>query len=279
MNNLRSFPLCVLSSIVLCSAASLAQQAAPAVRILTPIDESQLVTLKGNTSPHANAKNDRGSVSPGLILPDLTLVLSRSPEQEAAFEAFISGQYDSSSPNYHQWLTPAEIGAQYGPAPADIATITNWLTSRGFAIKSIAPDRMTIRFSGAAAQVESAFHTEVHNLSVNGAPHYANMSDPQIPTALAPVVVGVKQLHNFLPRPLHRLNGKVQFNREAGQWQRVTNSSTTSTPSGSSNAPAISSGSSTPPRSCACWRWSRGCSRTSARSPSRRRPAGRWARR
>ena len=117
MINSRALPVCVLASIVLCSAASLAQQAAPAVRILTPIDESQLVTLKGNTSPHANAKNDRGSVSPGLILPDLTLVLSRSPEQEAAFEAFISGQYDSSSPNYHQWLTPAEIGEQYGPAP------------------------------------------------------------------------------------------------------------------------------------------------------------------
>jgi hypothetical protein len=242
MINSRALPLCVLASIVLCSAASLAQQAAPAVRILTPIDESQLVTLKGNTSPRANAKNDRGSVSPGLILPDLTLVLSRSPEQEAAFEAFISGQYDSSSPDYHQWLTPAEIGEQFGPAQADIATVTGWLTSRGFAIKSIAPDRMTIRFSGAAAQVESAFHTEIHNLSVNGAPHYANMSDQQIPAALAPVVVGVKQLHNFLPRPLHRLNGKVQFNREAGQWQRVTNSTTTNTPSGSSNAPAISSG-------------------------------------
>ena len=154
MINSRALPLCVLASIVLCSAASLAQQAAPAVRILTPIDESQLVTLKGNTSPRANAKNDRGSVSPGLILPDLTLVLSRSPEQEAAFEAFISGQYDSSSPDYHQWLTPAEIGEQFGPAQADIAPVTGWLTSRGFAIKSIAPDRMTIRFSGAAAQVD-----------------------------------------------------------------------------------------------------------------------------
>ncbi|MGA3334419.1 MAG: protease pro-enzyme activation domain-containing protein [Terracidiphilus sp.] len=242
MINSRALPVCVLASIVLCSAASLAQQAAPAVRILTPIDESQLVTLKGNTSPHANAKNDRGSVSPGLILPDLTLVLNRSPEQEAAFETFISGQYDSSSPDYHQWLTPAEIGEQFGPAQADIATVTSWLTSHGFTVKQVTPDRMAIRFSGTAAQVESAFHTEIHNLSVNGAPHYANMSDPQIPAALAPVVVGVKQLHNFLPRPLHRLNGKVQFNREAGQWQRVTNSTTTNTQLGSSNAPAISSG-------------------------------------
>ncbi len=70
----------------------------------------------------------------------------------------------------------------------------------GSRVKQVTPDGMTIRFSGTAATVQSAFHTEIHNLSVNGEPHYANMSDPQIPAALAPVVVGVKALHNFLPQ-------------------------------------------------------------------------------
>ena len=168
MNNLRSLPLCVLASAILCSAVALAQQAAPAVRIVSPIDESNLATLKGNTSPHANAKNDGGPVSPEFALPDLTLVLSRSPEQQAAFDAFVATQYDSGSPNYHQWLTPAQIGARFGPAKADIATVTGWLASHGFTVKQITPDGMTIRFSGTAATVQSAFHTEIHNLSVNG---------------------------------------------------------------------------------------------------------------
>ena len=215
MNNLRSLPLFVLASAFLCTAAAMAQQAAPAVRIVDKIDESNLVTLKGNTHPAANAKNDRGAVSPAFALPDLTLVLSRSPEQQAAFDAFVASQYDSSSPNYHQWLMPAQIGAQFGPAPADIATITGWLSSHGFTVKQVAPDGMTIRFSGTAAQVESAFHTEIHNLSVNGVLHYANMSDPQIPAALAPVVLGVKALHNFLPQPQHKLGSLVQFNQQS----------------------------------------------------------------
>ena len=60
---------------------------------------------------------------------------------------------------------------------------------------------MSIRFSGTAAQVQSAFHTEIHNLIVKGVAHIGNMSDPQIPAALSPVVVGVKALHNFFPRP------------------------------------------------------------------------------
>ena len=51
MNNLRSLPLCVLASAFLCSVAALAQQAAPAARIVSPIDESNLITLRGNTNP------------------------------------------------------------------------------------------------------------------------------------------------------------------------------------------------------------------------------------
>ena len=242
----RSLPLCVLASVFLCSAASMAQNAAPAVRIVNPIDESQLVTLSGNTHPAANAKNDRGPVSPGFVLPDLTLVLSRSPEQEAAFETFIGGQYDPGSPNYHHWLTPSQIGEQFGPAPADIATITNWLTSHGFTVKQVTPDRMTIRFGGTAAQVESTFHTEIHNLSVNGVPHYANMSDPQIPEALSSVVVGIKALHNFLPRPQHHLGSKVQFNNEAGRWQRIVNTAASASASAASGPSLTTPGASKP---------------------------------
>ncbi len=240
MNNLRSFPLCVLASAFLCSVVALAQQAAPAARIVSPLDESNLITLKGNTNPHANAMNDRGAVSPEFALPDLTLVLSRSPEQQAAFDAFVASQYESGSPNFHQWLTPGQIGAQFGPAPADIATITGWLTTHGFTVKQVAPDRMTIRFSGTAAEVESAFHTQIHNLLVNGVPHYANMSDPQIPAALAPVVLGVKRLHSFLPRPEHKLGSVVKFNKAAGKWQRIVNSAPAgSNPTGASSKPAF----------------------------------------
>ncbi|MGD0740559.1 MAG: protease pro-enzyme activation domain-containing protein [Terracidiphilus sp.] len=226
MIKLRSLPLyvslCVLSSAILFPALSQGQGVAPAVRIISPIDESQLVRLSGNTNPRANAKNDLGPVSADFALPDLTLILSRSAEQQAAFDAFVAGQYNQNSPNYHQWLTPEQIGAQYGPAQADIATITGWLTGHGFTVKRVTPDCMTIHFSGTAAQVQSAFHTQIHSLSVNGVGHYANMTDPQIPAALAPVIVGVKALHNFLPQPQHKLGSLVQFDQQTGKWKKVT---------------------------------------------------------
>ncbi|MGO9231783.1 MAG: protease pro-enzyme activation domain-containing protein [Bryobacteraceae bacterium] len=203
----------------------MAQQFAPAVRIVNPIDENHLVTLKGNTHPAANAGNDRGPVSPDLPMTDLILVLSRSPEQQAAFDKFVASQYEPGSPDFHHWLEPEEVGANFGPSESDIATISKWLTGHGFSIDEVSKDRMTIRFSGTAGQVESTFHTEIHNLEVKGAAHIGNMSDPQIPSALTPVVVGVKALHNFFPKPMHKLGSKVQFNSKTGRWERVASTS------------------------------------------------------
>jgi subtilase family serine protease len=221
MANLRTLSLRVLTSALLFTTALTAQQFASKVRIVDRIDESNLVALKGNTHPLANAKNDLGRVSPNLPMTDLILVLSRDPEQQAAFDQFVASEYDSTSPNFHHWLTPDQIGANFGPSQTDIATVSNWLTGHGFSIAEVTKDRLSIRFSGTAAQVESAFHTEIHNLNAKGVPHIGNMSDPQIPAALAPVVVGVKALHNFFPKPLHHMGSTVSLNRSTGTWQRA----------------------------------------------------------
>jgi hypothetical protein len=227
MRSVKAFPHYVLAGALLCSTALLcspalkAQSFAPSIRIVDRIDESNLVTLKGNTHPAATAKNDRGRVSPSLPMTDLILVLSRSTEQQAAFEKFVASQYDSSSTNFHQWLTPEQIGQNFGPSETDIATISNWLIQHGFSVDEVTKDRMSIRFSGTAAQVESAFHTEIHNLEVKGVAHIGNMSDPQIPAALAPAVVGIKALHNFFPRPLHRMGSAVQRDSKTGKWMRA----------------------------------------------------------
>ncbi|MGD0479008.1 MAG: protease pro-enzyme activation domain-containing protein [Terracidiphilus sp.] len=237
MIKLRSLPLYMLASVLLFPAFSQGQGVAPAVRIVSRIDESQLVTLRGNTHPFANAKHDQGKVADSLPMTDLILVLSRDPAQQAAFDAYVTSEYDQNSPNYHQWLTPDQIGADFGPSQTDILTITNWLTGRGFEVSQVTRDRMSVRFSGSAAQVESTFHTEIHNLVVNGVAHIGNMSDPQIPTSLSTVVIGVKSLHNFFPKPAHHMGQTVQRDASSGKWARPA-MSTTSNPPRSTARPA-----------------------------------------
>ena len=116
MANLPKLPLRLVVTALLCSTALTAQRFAPTVRIVERVDDASLATLKGNTLPVANARNDRGLVSPSLPMTDLILVLGRDPAQQAAFEKFVASQYDANSPNYHQWLTPDQVGANFGPS-------------------------------------------------------------------------------------------------------------------------------------------------------------------
>ena len=172
--------------------------------ITAAIDESRLVTLAGDTRPEANAANDRGPVADNLPMEHMMLQLRRAPEQEQALEKYLDELADPKSPNYHHWLTAQEFGQRYGLADQDLAKITNWLKSHYFTVNRVYPNGMTIDFSGTAGMVREAFHTEIHNLEVKGAAHIANMSDPRIPAALAPAVVGVVSLNDFRPRPMNK---------------------------------------------------------------------------
>jgi hypothetical protein len=182
---------------VLCCGRAAAQAPSTAQRITQAIDEKNLVVLKGNMHPLAAAKYDQGAAADAFPLHRILLLLQRGPDQQEALAQFMERQQDRSSPNFHAWLTPTQFGQQFGPSDADIQTVTNWLQSHGFQITNLTSGRTLIEFSGTAGQVSSAFHTEMHNYLVNGEMHTANASDPQIPAALAPVVVGPVALNNF----------------------------------------------------------------------------------
>ena len=164
------------------------------------VDDAKLTTLVGGTHPAAIAKSDRGRVSDQLQMEHIFLQLKRSPVQEKELEQFIDSLHDRNSPNYHKWITSDEFGRRFGIAQADIDAVSNWLLNHGFTVNHMYPN-MVIDFSGTAGQINSAFHTEIHNLQVNGETHIANMSNPQIPAALAPAVMGMLSLHDFRPTP------------------------------------------------------------------------------
>lgn len=195
----------VILGIVLAFASLLPAQTAAPLLVTQPVDDAVRTRLPGNVHPLARPEFDRGEAPADLPLKRMLLVLKRSPEQESALRSLIDRQQDKNSPSYHQWLTPEEFGARFGSSDYDIAAVTNWLKVSGFEVTSVSKGRTVMEFSGTAAQVRRAFHTAIHNFVVNGEAHWANSSDPQIPTALTPLVAGVYTLHNFLKKPLHFL--------------------------------------------------------------------------
>src|SRR5258706_15299608 len=192
-----------------------AQNISVAPRIMQAVDPLQMVVLRGNTHPLARSEYDRGAVSDAMPMGRVLLLLQRSPDHEQALQQLLDQQQSKSSPNYHAWLTPEQFGRQFGVADADIQVITHWLASQGFSQINVGPGRMVIEFSGTAGQVRSAVHTEIHHFVMNGEEHTANVADPQIPAALAPVVAGVVSLHDFPKRSHAKVVG--EFRRKIGE--------------------------------------------------------------
>jgi subtilase family serine protease len=192
-----------LLAIVLASSAALFAQTDVLQRALVTqsIDEDNLVRLVGNTRPEMTPANDRGAVSDDLMLEHMYLLLNRSPAQEQAAEELVNQLHNPKSPVYHQWLTSDEAAERFGPSEEDVNLVTAWLESHGFTVHSVYQANGVIDFSGPARAIREAFHTEIHNLSVNGKSHIANSSDPSIPVALAPAIHGVVSMNDFRPHP------------------------------------------------------------------------------
>jgi hypothetical protein len=200
------------------------QQLSPAMPhplITQPVDESQLTVLKGNTHPLARPQFDLGTAPAALPMQRMLLVLKRSPEQESTLDKFLDDQQNQSSPSYHKWLTPAEFGKQFGPTDADLQTITSWLQSHGFEAGTTKGGTV-LEFSGSAGQVQEAFHTTIHKYLINGQQHWANASDPQIPTALLPAVAGIASLNNFPRKPMNRFVGGFSRDKNTGRVRPAT---------------------------------------------------------
>ena len=167
--------------------AALAQTAggrAQAV-ITQAVNDGNLFGLAGNTRPEAqNAANDRGSAPDTMPMPHLLLQLRRPAAQEQALATLIDQLHDPNSPNYHHWLSAKQSVRSSARQPRiSRPSPTGSRSTASPSMRSIQRDGD--RFSGTAGQVRTAF-TPRFIISVNGVTHFANVSDPQIPAALAP---------------------------------------------------------------------------------------------
>jgi subtilase family serine protease len=177
--------------------------AAQADRIPGPIDSSQKILLPGNVQPLAKPEYDQGTVEPTLPFSSVTLVMAPSPSQQAALDQLLAEQQNRNSPNYHKWLTPEQYAQRFGLSQNDMNKVGLWLQSQGLTVLRVARGRNAVVFSGTAAQIQSAFNTEIHRYSINGEQRIANATPLEVPAALSGIVTAVRGLTNFRLKPMY----------------------------------------------------------------------------
>lgn len=173
------------------------------VRIHKSIEEGQTFVVKGNVHPVVarSLAQDQGEVAGSKIMPKMELHFAMTSAQKADLQQLLVAQQDRRSPQFHKFLTPEEYAARFGMNTADIQKVTVWLETNGFSNVQSSRSRMWVEFKGTAGQVASAFHTSIHNYSMNGEAHFANATEPSLPQALDGMVEGIRGLHNFNPKP------------------------------------------------------------------------------
>jgi len=202
--------LCLLVVSVLAATSS-----AGADLVTQPVTTAHLTALPQNHVAWATPENDLGEVPDDLPLPHLTVVLKRSPDQQRAFEELLRQQQDPSSPNFHHWLTPVEVGEQFGASQHDIDVLTGWLRSQGLQVDAVANSRIRIGFSGSAANVATAFGSRMHYYRTDGEKRISTANAPQIPAALSDIIQSVRGLATIDERPYHRAGTTQLFSQPA----------------------------------------------------------------
>jgi subtilase family serine protease len=196
----------VLSQVV--SRAAAQSPSLQANRIANDSDLLPTTRLASHVPAWATAANDAGPASPSSAL-HLTFVLSRSPERQAAFNQLLDDQQNPSSPNFHHWLTPQQIGIVYGPTEEDLEKLAAWLTTQGLSVTEVAPSRLYLTVEAPISTVASALSVNFHSFSVRDrttgqdTPHLATTIDPAIPTALATIVTSIRGLADVAVFPMH----------------------------------------------------------------------------
>ncbi len=161
------------------------------------------VRLGHSVSPAAATIPNATAAAPSMPMELVVRLALRNTDE---LEQLKRDQQDPSSPSYHQWLTPQQFNARFGPTQADADAVAQWLTSEGFTVKSINLAEHSVVADANAGIVSRALDVAI----VSNGTKFANTTEPAVPAALASVIADIQGLNNtFAVKPM--LSGELEF--------------------------------------------------------------------
>ena len=131
------------------------------------------------------------------------------PANPAGLKTYADSVSDPQNPNYHNFITPDQVGKMFGQSTANVDKVVSYLKSQGFTIKLVADSHFAILADGTVAQAQAAFNTHINNYHALSASEpgrrdfYSVAEQPQLPASIASSVLYVEGLSNFTkPKPM-----------------------------------------------------------------------------
>jgi len=115
----------------------------------------------------ANAQRKARVVSEVAASEPVSFELYLPLSHKAALEQLLADQQTTSSAQYHQWLTPAQVQARFGPSADTVARVSQELNGYGLTVTQVSPQLLQV--SGSGALVSEALGSPlVHGMTAKG---------------------------------------------------------------------------------------------------------------
>ena len=188
-----------------------------------------------SATPYPHGKVSGADVGAAGAFPEnsqVTVTVGMNLRNHAELEQLVQAVYARGNPAYHQFLSPEEFRARFGPSAATLAAVTRHFQSQGLTVTQTATTLLHV--TGSAAAVSRAFSVELHAFQVPataGQPAYrfrAPIGAPQMPAAISAAVHGVLGLdtrprytprhHRHAPQLLPAKNDAPNTPDAPGDW-------------------------------------------------------------
>jgi subtilase family serine protease len=160
----------------------------------------EMRALRGHVPPAAALLQPLGRL-PGTN--SLRLAISLPLRNGGALASLLQRLYDPASPDYHQYLTPAQFTERFGPTAQDYQSVIHFAGSNGLEIVATRESRMLLDIQGKVSDIEKAFHVTLRTYRhpSEARQFYAPDVEPTVEADLP--VLDIVGLGDFaVPRPM-----------------------------------------------------------------------------
>lgn len=169
--------------------------------------------VTGNTDTNLLSQStNQGAASQGEQM-DISIILKTHSYNGQSLASFVQSTEATTSANYHHFLTANEFVQDFAPSSADVKSVENFLTSQGLTVTNTYANNLVIQATGSVGAIESAFNVSINQYEHGNKTFLANSSDPQVPSSISGLILGITGLTTFTDLKTSTMNQSSYTNQ------------------------------------------------------------------
>jgi subtilase family serine protease len=150
--------------------------------------------ISGNTPGFVAKATDLGPVDPNSII---AVAVWLQLHNENQLHTLVTQQHKRGSGQYRQWITQDQFNTSFGPTPQELNAVQNYLNAKGLSTLFVAENNMFVKVQGTVANIQRAFHVQIHDYQFAGQNYRSNTVDPSVNDASGAHIAAITGMDDY----------------------------------------------------------------------------------